>query len=722
MLSAQPAPRAALWDAVIRFESGKVRPWMGIRNTLGIVLPVVIGAVMGDTAGGMIAGIGALNVAVADGTDPYGHRARRLIIACLFCALAVVAGGLAGGTHAISAILAAFAFAAGMMVALGPAASDIGLMTLVTLIVFSAQPLHRHQAFSSGMLALGGGLLQTALALALWPLRRKLPECRALSALYLELARAASAASPATQAPPASGAITEAQQALATLGAGDSIEGQRYLALLSQAERIRLALLTLARLRVRLSRETGTEEVIRILDRCAALTSQVLQHVGESLCRGEAQPQTEPVQELAQLVEELRQACRSCSPAVTAMLEDTRSQVDALAGQLRAVLELSSHTTAQGLAEFERREAAHPWKLRFAGTLSTLTANLRLETATFRHAVRLAVCVSMGEILARDLHWRRPYWVPMTVALVLKPDFTTTVSRGLQRLLGTLIGLIAATVLFHLLNPPLGLQIALIALFAFLMRAYGPANYGILAIAVTGLVVLLFAVAGISPSNVIIPRGLNTLAGGLIALLAYRLWPTWERTHVPEALARMLDSYRAYFQAIRNAYLQQEDSTGAALDRARLAARIARSELEASIARMRAEPGSPADRIATFDRILADSHRFIHAVMSLEACLLTSQPVPARDAFRAFSNHVDITLYYLSSGLRGTPIAPADFPDLREDHHALIESGDSRVQRHALVNTEADRIVNSLNTITGEMLPLVKSREGGERDPVYTAS
>jgi len=695
----------------MRFEAGKVRPWMGLRHTIGIVLPVVTGAVMGHAAGGMIAGIGALNVAVADGTDAYVRRARRMIAASAFCSLAVVAGGIAGGTFGISAILAAGAFAAGMMVAAGPTEADIGAITLVTLIVFSAQSLSSRQALTSGMLALGGGLFQTALAIAFWPLRRKTPERRALSALYLELARAAAAASPATEAPPASRESTEAQQALAALDARDSIESERYLALLSQAERIRLALLTLARLRVRIGRETGTEAETAILDQCALLTSQALEHVGESLRLGNAaDPQPELVRQMARLAEKFRQACRACSTAAVTMFADARSQVDALAGQLRTVLEISAHTTGRGLAEFERREAAHPWKLQLAGTRSVLAANLRLEAAMFRHAVRLAVCIAVGEILARGLDWHRPYWVPMTIALVLKPDFTTTFSRGLQRLLGTLAGLIVATALFHFLNPPPGLQIAFIALFAFVLRAYGPANYGILAIAVTALVVFLFAVVGVSPSDVILSRGLNTLAGGVIALLAYRLWPTWERTQVPEALARMLDSYRAYFQAVRDGYLKQEGDTGAELDRTRLGARIARSGLEASVARMRAEPGNSADRIAAFDRILADSHRFIHAVMSLEAGLLTSRPVPARDAFRSFSNDVDVTLYYLAAGLRGAAIAASDFPDLREDHHTLIESGDSSIQRYALVNVEADRIVNSLNTLNGEILPLTGSR------------
>jgi uncharacterized membrane protein YccC len=704
---------ASLWETVTRFETGKVRPWMGLRNAIGIVAPLAVGWMVGNAAAGMTAAMGALNVAVGDGSDPYAHRARRMLIASAFCSLAVMAGGLAAGTWVLTPILAVGAFAAGMTVAFGPSAADLGTMTLVVLVVFSAKLTGPVPALTSGLLALAGGLLQTALVLAWWPLRRYAPECRALSALYGKLARAAAAASPATEAPPASRESTEAQEALAGLDAGASIDAERYLALLSQAERIRLTLLLLARLRVRIGREGGTERVTGVLDRFGAVVSRALQHVSESLGRREAgNPLPEVAAAMGELVQELRRASQGCAEPVAAMLADARSQMNALAGQIRTVLEIAEHTTGRGLAEFERSEAAHPWKMRFAGTSNVLAASLRPDSAIFRHAVRLAVCIVAGELLARGLNWQRPYWVPMTIALVLKPDFATTFSRGLLRLLGTLVGLIVATALFRGVHPQPGLQIAFLAVFAFLARAYGAANYGILATAITGLVVFLFAVAGVSPGEVVVARGWNTLAGGVIALLAYWLWPTWERTQAPEALARMLDAYGAYFRAVCDGYLKGEEAVNEALDRTRLAARMARSNLEASVARMRAEPGDSDERAARFARILADSHRFIRAAMALEAGLLTSPRVPSRAGFRTFADDVDKTLYYLAAFLRGQcgPLSAADLPDLREDHIRLVESGDASVPRYALVNVEADRMVNSLNTLAGEILTAGASR------------
>ena len=686
--------RKTFWQAVTRFDHSKISPWMALRNALGVALPLALGAAIGDAGGGLIMSTGALNVSFSDGADPYAHRARRMLASSVCGALAVFIGALTGHLHGLAVAEAAMcAFAAGMMVAVSAPAADISTVTLIVLVIFSAQDMSPKRAAIAGLLALGGGLLQVALALALWPVRRYAPERRALAALYSELARIAAANAPATEAPPASAQMSAAQTAIQALNGDRSLEAERYLALFSQAERIRLALLSLSRLGRRV--ETEAPE----LERALTLASEILAAIGTSL--DSATPAAVPVDRAAQLRELGEQLRKRDSLPI---LRDARWQIEALAGQLRSALDLTGHVTPAGAVEFERSEAKQPWQLRLAGTVALLRANLQLRSATFRHAVRLAVCVVAGTLVGHVFDWHRSYWLPMTIAIILKPDFTSTFSRGVLRLAGTLAGLVLATGLFHFLAPGRPVEVMLIALFAFAIRCYGPANYGVLVTALTALVVLLFAFTGSPPAAVMMARGLNTAAGGAIALAAYWLWPTWERTQISETLAEMLDAYRAYSRAVRDAYLEPGKSFAVQLDRARMPARLGRSNLEAAAARLRSEPGVPPARLTALDAILANSHRFIHSAMALEAGLVRSRAVPARDAFRVFTTHVDLTLYFLAASLRGSEIAAADLPDLREDHHALLGSGDPGVDRYALVNVETDRMTNSLNTLTVEIL------------------
>ena len=715
----QPNAWASFWQTVSRFQADKVAPALALRNAAGVAIPLVVGLAAGSLLSGLAVSTGALNVAFSDSSDPYPQRSRQMLRTSVLVAIAVMVGGLCANNHPAALLIATlWALAAGMLVALGQTAADIGGISLVVLVVFAAQPLTTEKAVNASLLALLGGLFQTALSLALWPVRPFSPERDALGQLYLELSRALDSPIRSSTAPPATSQSIQAQLSLSTLSQNHSIESERYRMLLSQAERIRLSLLTLSSLRRRLSQDQEGGAYVGILDRCFAISSNLLRAVGKLLLGNEPIANgPDLIKELQALGERLRAAAPSRPEPLAAIARDARFQIDALAGQFRSVLDLATHATPEGLEAFEQDQAKKPWTLRLSGQLAKLRANLTLKSAACRHAVRLAACVAIGEGLSWSVGWRRSYWIPMTVAIVLKPDFTATFSRGVLRLVGTLIGIVLTTELFLLLRPSEGVEIALIGLLMFIVRCYGPANYGIFVIAITALVVLLISLTGMShgaaPAGVIAARGWNTAVGGAIALLAYAIWPTWERTQFSETMAEMLDAYRNYFRAIRESYLEPDGSFAQALDRARLAGRLARANLEASVDRLSSEPGASTETLSLLSAMLASSHRLAHAMIALEAGLARSRPVPARDPFRALANHVELTLHSLAAALRGSPLSAGDLPDLREDHHALVATGDSLVDRYALVNAETDRITNSLNTLSEEVLRWRMLQRGG---------
>lgn len=666
---------SGFWSALTRFDRSKIHPPIAVRNSCGVLIPLAIGVAIGQPAAGLIASIGALNVAYSDGIDPYPTRARRMMASSLCCALALFAGCATGHSHPLTIVLTALAaFLAGMMVAVSTTAADIGNIALVTLIVFSAHPLALAPAAQSGLLGLAGGLLQALLALALWPVHPYAPERRSLSQLYAALSNAATEPPRSSEAPPASAEIISAQTVLADLRSSPSMEADRLLAMLSQAERIRLSIVTLRRLRTRLARDFGAEDQAAAITEALAATARDLDAIGQG-----ASP---PPPQFAKVAD-----------------TDAQAQLDALAGQLRATADMAGHGTEHGAREMAALEQARPWRLRAESVRAALVSNLALSSAAFRHALRLAACAVAGEIAAFWLGWVRSYWIPMTAVIVLRPDFTATFTRGILRVAGTLLGLGFATVLFHLLTPPHSIQVALIFAMVLLLRWYGSANYGVFVIALSALIVLLLAVTGAPPMQVIAARARGTLLGGAIALIGYGLWPTWERGLAGNTLAVMFDAYRDYFAAIARAYIEAGAAVTSELDGARQGARLARSNAEASAARLRTEPGVPAERLRAVDSLLANSHRLARALMSLESGIARSSPAPARPAFRKFAGDVEQTLGRLASVLRGNQFDGSQLPDLRRDHNELMASGDAAVERYALVNVEADRIVNALNTL-----------------------
>jgi len=146
------------------------------------------------------------------------------------------------------------------------------------------------------------------------------------------------------------------------------------------------------------------------------------------------------------------------------------------------------------------------------------------------------------------------------------------------------------------------------------------------------------------------------------------------------------------------------------LDRVRLNARMARTNLEASIDRLGVEPGRTGGADHSIECMMASSHRLVHALMALDAGWQHTAATPARTAFHKFAADVEKTLTLLAVALRGARVPVKEFPDLREDHHVLIRSGDQKIERYALVNVEADRIVNSLNTLREQVMEWARTK------------
>lgn len=151
------APVHTVWRALIRWEPQKIVPAIAIRNTIGFICAVTLGTIFATPSTGAVAGLGALNVCYSDGPDPYLLRARRMLLSTILVGAAVVFGAIsAHNGFAAVTVAAIWAFAAGMLVALGTTAADLGVITLVTLVVFAAKPLPAVEALEAGAVAMGG--------------------------------------------------------------------------------------------------------------------------------------------------------------------------------------------------------------------------------------------------------------------------------------------------------------------------------------------------------------------------------------------------------------------------------------------------------------------------------------------------------------------------------------------------------------------------------------
>src|SRR5699024_940233 len=163
-------------------------------------------------------------------------------------------------------------------------------------------------------------------------------------------------------------------------------------------------------------------------------------------------------------------------------------------------------------------------------------------------------------------------------------------------------------------------HLALMTVLCFGFRYLATAHYGIAVAALTGTVVILLNFEGVASDAAASERVAQTVLGCLLALIAYRAWPTWEHGRVRKALADMLDTYAGYLRTLA------EPDIDNARREARTASRAARSNAQASLARLRAEPASRIELVELTTALLTAGNRLVRTAMALEALLDDGEP------------------------------------------------------------------------------------------------
>lgn len=136
------------------------------------------------------------------------------------------------------------------------------------------------------------------------------------------------------------------------------------------------------------------------------------------------------------------------------------------------------------------------------------------------HGIRLTIVMGIATTISESLPVPHPYWLPMSVAWMSKPDLDGTVVRVMHRLVGTVLGLAIASGVVLVLRPT-GTGFVPLALFGVaLVIAFIWANYAVAVTGVTIWVVALFAMVGDPVIETMDARLLATVGAAALVLIA----------------------------------------------------------------------------------------------------------------------------------------------------------------------------------------------------------
>lgn len=671
--------RATVVESLFTTKRPDVPPRVVLRNTAAVILPLSVGLATGYPAVGLGIAAGALDTMFSDQPGPYRQRIWQLLLASLAAGVASLLGFMIGDQLIPMLVAtAAFGFFGGMLVVFGTDIARVGMTSMILLVVTAASPTHWIGAVSGAVLIFSGGLLLTMFSVAAWPLQRYRPERHALAEVYRGLAMLArQQAHDDADVPALTDAMTTLQHTLLGRHHATGRAMEAFVVLLELAERMRLELTAMAELRA--------NPTVHAMFRGDA--ARVLTAIADALQAGE------PPQQASRALQTL-QASENALLGGGNQSDALGTHIHALSGQLAAAVRNANWAGSRGELRASAAETPLPAALRGDSARATLRANLTPRSVAFRHAVRSAVCLSVALLIARKLNLPHGYWLPMTAAIVLRPDFAATFNFGFLRVVGTILGLILTTALLHVSPHESWAHLALMAVLCMGFRYLASAHYGIAVAALTGTVVILLSFDGVNSSDAMLDRVINTAMGSGLALLAYVMWPTWERGRARAALADMLDAYANYLHV-----LTTPDQHHARRD-ARTAARTSRTNAQASIDRMRSEPATPLHLLDLANTLFANGNRLARTAMTLEALIEDHAPLPEAAEIHAFTGHVASSLHAVAASLRDNS-ALTESHDLRALQRSLatLLSMAEDKQAAALLARVTDRLVDNVNTL-----------------------
>ena len=271
--------------------------------------------------------------------------------------------------------------------------------------------------------------------------------------------------------------------------------------------------------------------------------------------------------------------------------------------------------------------------------LEVLTENFNMRSSIFKHSLRLAVMTVIGYGVGMLFSLQNPYWILLTIIVIMRPTFGLTKTRSKERTIGTLIGgALAIGIVMITQNTTVYGILAIISLviaFSMVQR-----NYKAAATFITLSVVFIYALLRPDIFNVIQFRVMDTLIGaGLATLGNLLLWPAWEIQSMQNTLLETVKANRIYLEEIIG-YYNKKGAVSSQYKVARKKAFLEMSELSTAFQRMTQEPKSKQKNLDKFYEIAMLNHTFLSSLASLSTYILNNPTTPASENFNKVSSKI----------------------------------------------------------------------------------
>ncbi|HAB26911.1 MAG: hypothetical protein CMP05_13295 [Xanthomarina sp.] len=273
-------------------------------------------------------------------------------------------------------------------------------------------------------------------------------------------------------------------------------------------------------------------------------------------------------------------------------------------------------------------------------SLNILLRNLSFKSNIFKHSLRLAVTVVLGYILGHVFAFQNPYWILLTIIVIMRPSYGLTKVRSKDRIIGTLIGgAVAAGMVLLIQNPYLYAVLgigSLIIAFSMVQR-----NYKASATFITLSVVFIYGIIEPDISTVIQYRIIDTVLGAALSYVAMLfLWPAWSFLDIHETIEMSVQANKDFLNEI-GLYYEQKGQVPTSYKVARKTAFLETSNLNSAFQRMAQEPKSKQKHLDKIYELVELNHTFLSSLASLSTYIQNHPTTEASEMFKEATHKID---------------------------------------------------------------------------------
>jgi uncharacterized membrane protein YccC len=213
------------------------------------------------------------------------------------------------------------------------------------------------------------------------------------------------------------------------------------------------------------------------------------------------------------------------------------------------------------------------------------------------------------------------YWILLTILVILKPAYSLTKKRNIQRLSGTLIGIALGSAVLYLIKDErvlLGIMIVMmIGAYSLMRIKYMP----FVALMTVYLLISFYLLKTDDFNRLIMDRIIDTVIGSALAFLATLLIPPkWEKEQIGALIKNSLEANSYYYRYVTMSFTSGQ-MNNIQYRLLRKEAYVALANLSDAFQRMLSEPENKQVKGAAIYNMVVNNHLFLSHTFTLASYL-----------------------------------------------------------------------------------------------------